>query len=122
MLIANRGTREPKEIVQLWKSDFENYQRNEGGSDDDTPNEYALKSLPGINTTISVSLGYTDSKWGALLTSCDGTTITYDEIGNPLSYYNGSAYTFTWTGRRITSAVKDSSNMYFTIHVGITKL
>lgn len=31
ILIANKRTREPKEIVQLWKNDFENYQRNEGG-------------------------------------------------------------------------------------------
>ena len=31
MLVANKRTREPKEIVQLWKNDFENYQRNEGG-------------------------------------------------------------------------------------------
>ena len=36
-----------------------------------------------------------------------GRTITYDEIGNPLSYYNGSSYTFTWEqGRRLNSASK----------------
>ena len=78
-------------------------------------------TLPGLITT-TTTLSYTNSEWGDLLTKYNGTTITYDEIGNPISYYNGSAYTFTWTGRRITSAVKDSSNMYFTIDIVITKL
>lgn len=51
---------------------------------------------------------------GDLLTSFNGTAITYDEIGNPISYYNGSSYTFTWTGRQLTTAVKGSTNMSFT--------
>ena len=41
--------------------------------------------------------------WGDLLTSYNGVAITYDEIGNPLSYYNGENYTFTWNGRRLVS-------------------
>ena len=56
---------------------------------------------------------YSTSAWGDLLTSYNGTAITYDEIGNPLSYYNGSSYTFTWDGRRLVSAVKGSNNMSF---------
>ena len=51
-----------------------------------------------------------------MLTSYDGTTITYDGIGNPLSYYNGRAYIFTWTGRQLTGAVKGSKTMYFTYY------
>ena len=62
----------------------------------------------------TVNLEYTDSQWGDLLTSYDGTAITYDEIGNPLSYYNGSAYTFTWEGRKLIGAVKGSNTMSFT--------
>lgn len=65
-------------------------------------------------------MSYTDSQWGDLLTSYNGTTITYDEIGNPLTYYNGTAYTFTWTGRQLPVR-KNSSHMYFTIDVAITK-
>ena len=61
-----------------------------------------------------INYGYTNSQWGDLLTSYNGTAITYDEIGNPLSYYNGSAYTFTWTGRQLTGAVRGSTNMSFT--------
>ena len=38
----------------------------------------------------------------------DGTPITHDTIGNPLSYYNGSAYTFTWqNGRELATAQKN---------------
>ena len=48
-----------------------------------------------------------------MLTSFNGTAITYDEIGNPLSYYNGENYTFTWDGRRLATAVKGSNNMSF---------
>ena len=56
---------------------------------------------------------YTDSEWGDLLTEYNGVDITYDEIGNPLSYYNGSSYTFTWQGRRLMTATKGTKNMSF---------
>ena len=49
---------------------------------------------------------YGDSQWLDRLTKFNGTTITYDNIGNPLSYYNGSSYTFTWNGRELVKAVK----------------
>ena len=38
---------------------------------------------------------YGDANWKDLLTAFDGQSITYDEIGNPLSYYNGTRWTFT---------------------------
>ena len=49
-----------------------------------------------------------------MLTSFNGHTIAYDGIGNPTTYYNGSAYTFTWTGRQLTGAVRGSKAMSFT--------
>ena len=49
---------------------------------------------------------YANSEWKDLLTSYKGVTITYDEIGNPVSYFNGSSYTFTWSGRQLVGAVK----------------
>lgn len=49
-----------------------------------------------------------------MLTNFNGTAITYDAIGNPLSYYNGSSYTFGWNGRRLVSAVKGSNTMSIT--------
>ena len=50
---------------------------------------------------------YTNTLWLDRLTAFNGTTITYDAIGNPLSYNNGSAYTFTWkNGRELASVLK----------------
>ena len=60
------------------------------------------------------SYGYEDSTWGDLLTSYRGQSLTYDSIGNPLSYYNGSSYTFTWkNGRQLATAYHDSVSMSF---------
>ena len=64
--------------------------------------------------TETKTYGYTDSDWGDLLTSYDGVNITYDAIGNPLSYYNGSQYSFTWEGRRLKTATKGDQNFTFT--------
>ena len=51
------------------------------------------------------SYSYGDADWGDKLTAYRGQSITYDEIGNPLSYYNGKRYTFTWeNGRRLATA------------------
>ena len=58
---------------------------------------------------------YEDDSWGDRLTKYNGTEITYDTIGNPLIYNNGSAYTFTWTdGRRLATATKDAVAYAFT--------
>ena len=57
--------------------------------------------------------GYTN-EWGDLLTSYSGTNLTYDGVGNPLSYYNGSSYTFTWSqGRRLATASKSGYTLSF---------
>ena len=74
-----------------------------------TYSEHILKSP--ISTD---SYAYGDAEWGDMLTSYNGITITYDEIGNPLSYYNGNSYTFTWEGRKLIGAVKGSNTMSFT--------
>ena len=47
---------------------------------------------------------------GDLLTSYNGSVITYDAIGNPLSY---RGKTFTWEGRRLVSAVNSSKTITF---------
>ena len=60
------------------------------------------------------SYGYNDAEWGDLLTSYRGVSITYDNIGNPLSYYNGSTYNFTWkNGRQLATAKKGSYSLSF---------
>ena len=87
-----------------------------GGGDIIVPRPWAVTKpvVPPLYFTDTDTLAYTDSEWGDLLTSFNGTAITYDGIGNPLSYYNGSAYTFTWTGRQLKTAVKGSKTMSFT--------
>ncbi len=50
---------------------------------------------------------YGDSIWLDKLTAFNGVSFTYDASGNPLTYNNGSSYTFTWdTARNLTSVVK----------------
>jgi len=65
----------------------------------------------------TLSYGCSTAEWGDLLISYgedEPVSITYDDIGNPLSYYNGENYTFSWTGRRLTGAVKGSNSYSFT--------
>lgn len=61
-------------------------------------NTYSIAAAGVTPTSLlsSVTYGYNDEyEWGDLLTSYGNVTITYDEIGNPLSYYNGSSYNRT---------------------------
>lgn len=65
------------------------------------------------NGTVIKTYGYTDSTWSDLLTSFNGQTITYDEIGNPLQYRNGMS--FTWAkGRQLQSVTKDGLTASYT--------
>lgn len=59
---------------------------------------YTTGDLGALQDTITWN--YADSTWGDLLTSFDGTSITHDEIGNPITYGN---YTINWNGRRLES-------------------
>ncbi|MEQ2440564.1 RHS repeat-associated core domain-containing protein [Solibaculum intestinale] len=53
--------------------------------------------------------GYNDANWKDKLTSYNGQTITYDEIGNPLTYRDGMA--FTWQhGRELATFSKAGTN------------
>lgn len=74
------------------------------------------------------SFGYTNPSWPDLLTSVtvggttkdilyEGQTQTSDvpSSGNPVTYYNGKDYSFTWTkGRQLTSATVDGKQVSYT--------
>lgn len=61
--------------------------------------------------TDTTNYSYGDSNWDDKLTSYDGKAITYDQIGNPLTY---DGYTYTWEeGRRLKSIVKTGLDMSF---------
>ena len=65
------------------------------------------------NTTHSYTYG--DAEWLDLLTAYDNQSITYDEIGNPLSYYNGTRWAFEWeNGRQMTTAESDAHEISYT--------
>jgi len=56
---------------------------------------------------------YDDASWGDLLTAYNGQAITYDEIGNPLTYRDG--ITFSWSnGRRLDSYTKNGETVSYT--------
>ena len=63
----------------------------------------AAAYIPSYNLGTDVYT-YGDSEWKDLLTAYNGHAITYDAIGNPLTYYNGADYTMTWRqGRRLSN-------------------
>ena len=56
----------------------------------------------------STSYGYSNSEWRDLLTSFNGQAVTYDEIGNPITF---GSKTFEWCGRQL-ERVTDGDNTY----------
>lgn len=71
-----------------------------------------IVSVSGGGTTHTYS--YTNTDWADLLTAYDNHAISYDAIGNPLSYYNGASYTMTWAkGRRLNTLSLGSTSMSF---------
>lgn len=60
---------------------------------------------------------YEDGQWRDLLTEVDGVSLTYDQSGNPLTYYNGTnTYTnITWEhGRQLASITTDGETYHYT--------
>ena len=66
---------------------------------------YTTGSLEG-QTGETVTYSYGDSEWKDLLTAYNGQAITYDEIGNPLSY---RGWIMSWQGGRQLASMTGSS-------------
>ena len=67
-------------------------------------------TLEGVNETVFYTYG--DSNWKDKVTAIGGKAISYDAIGNPLTY---DGWTFTWkAGRMLASMVKTGTNAQFT--------
>ena len=78
--------------------------------------------------TVTKSFGYTNPSWPDLLTSVTANGTTKDVLyegqsqtsdlpasGNPITYYNGKDYAFTWTkGRQLASATMDGKQVSYT--------
>ena len=67
---------------------------------------YTTGTLPASYTQKIYS--YSAGTWGDLLTAYDGTTITYDAIGNPMNWRNATS--LTWDGRKLTNQSISSTN------------
>ena len=66
-------------------------------------------TVSGGGTTTSYTYG--DAEWGDLLTAYNGEEITYDGIGNPLSY---RGWAMNWqSGRQLASMTKGSDTLSF---------
>ena len=78
--------------------------------------------------TVTKSFSYTNASWPDLLTSVTSGSTTKDILyegqtrtsdlpasGNPITYYNGKDYAFTWTkGRQLASATVDGKQVSYT--------
>ena len=72
-------------------------------------------SLSGVTATDTTTYTYGDSNWKDKLTAYGDTPITYDAIGNPLTY---RGYTLTWqNGRQLASMKYGAINIGFTYDV-----
>jgi len=70
--------------------------------------------------TTTHAYAYGDSNWADLLTSYDSNTLTYDAIGNPLTYNNGASYAMTWVKERTSAGNghKQRDNVYLHLRHG----
>ena len=60
-----------------------------------------------------VTYSYSNSNWKDLLTSYNGTTITYDNIGNPNNWRNNMSFDWEY-GRRLKGVTKGSDSISYT--------
>lgn len=59
-------------------------------------------SVASKTPTSTYSYTYEDANWGDRLSSYRDVSFTYDSLGNPTSYYNGTSYTMRWQkGRQV---------------------
>jgi len=89
------------------------YQYDKAGNITYKHTHYLASPDDGVGSPIDTDFyDYSTSAWGDLLTGYNSGTITYDTIGNPLTYHNG--FTFTWEqGRRLAEARNGSIEIFF---------
>ena len=73
--------------------------------------EYAYTANALGTPSEEMTYTYGDSQWKDLLTAYNGKPITYDEIGNPLTY---DGWTYTWQhGRQLVGMEKEGSSISY---------
>ncbi len=75
---------------------------------------YTYNNAGNILTANGHTYTYGNTIWRDLLTAYDGQSITYDASGNPLSYYNGTRWAFTWeNGRSLATATDGTTSISY---------
>jgi YD repeat-containing protein len=74
--------------------------------------EYAYTNAELGEKLSAKTYAYDDAEWKDLLTNFNGHSITYDEIGNPLSYRDNMQ--FAWSGRELASICTDDNKVEYT--------
>ena len=103
-------------VDDLAKNRTEVYTYDNGGNIISTAT-YPLTwgSLSGVTATDTTTYTYGDSNWKDKLTAYGDTPITYDAIGNPLTY---RGYTLTWqNGRQLASLSGNGTTASYTYNV-----
>jgi len=101
---------------QLLSETYYTYSGDTTIPSDTTTYSYTYDSAGNLLTeskdgTITKTYTYGNSSWNDRLTKFNGTTITYDTIGNPISYYNANRWTLSWEqGRNLSSSVFSTGN------------
>ena len=119
-----------KESFVSWNDFPQNYEKNYGydalnqltGYSDTLGNQYYFEYDFAGNITCEAyrygegeiqyrNYSYDNGEWKDKLTSYNGESITYDNIGNPLSYFGAN---LTWSeGRRLATYSKNGQNIAF---------
>ena len=74
----------------------------------------AVNDIPYMDDCTVDTYTYGNAEWKDQLTGYNGHAITYDEIGNPLDYYNGRIYGFEWTdGRKMSYTFTAEADIYY---------
>ncbi len=92
----------------LGKTIIYNY---DAGGNITSKREYDYTTGTPGTVTNTVAYAYGDANWKDKLTSYNGSNISYDSIGNPLTY---SGYTYTWErGRQLKGISGNSKNISY---------
>lgn len=75
---------------------------------------YTYDSAGNILTANGHTYTYGARGWPDVLTAFDGERIAFDLLANPISYYNGTRWTFTWeNGRNLATATDGTTNISY---------